>query len=228
MRVAILQPSYLPWLGYFEQMHFADTFVFLNDVQYTKNDWRNRNRIKTLKGAAWITVPVRRLSSIQKISETLVDYTHDWVVDHINLLTFNYKNAPYFEAVMEVILPHLKDRYEKLEDLNINLTLDLAHLMRLDRQIVKSSDLEIASTDPNGRLVDICHKLGATEFYEGASGQSYLNHELFRQNGVEIIFQDYKHPVTRQFHEPFVSHLSIVDLLFHHGPESLDLLTSGH
>lgn len=228
MRVSILQPSYLPWSGYFEQMDFADAFVFLNDVQYTKNDWRNRNRIKSERGPAWITVPVRRRSSKQKIREILINYDRRWFEDHVNLLTFNYRKAPYFEAVMAIVVPHLNARYDRLEDLSTGLTLDLAAYLGIRRRILKSSEIEVRSADPNLRLIQICRAVGATEFYEGASGRDYLDTGLFEKNGITVSFQDYRHPVYRQFHEPFVSHLSVVDLLFHYGPEAGDIIASGH
>jgi len=228
LRVSILQPSYLPWLGYFEQMQFADAFVFLNDVQYTKSDWRNRNRIKTERGASWITVPVRRLSSKQKIDQALVNNDRHWTEDHENLLEANYRKAPYFREVLEILKHRWALPHERLQDLTIGLTRDLAGYLGIRTPFYLSSDFKADGSDPNLRLVQLCKAMNADEFYEGKSGQDYLDSSVFEREGIRVVFQNYRHPCYRQFYGDFVSHLSIVDLLFHHGPSSLEIVTSGH
>jgi hypothetical protein len=228
MRVAILQPSYLPWLGYFEQIHHADLFIFLNDVQYTKSDWRNRNRIKTPRGIAWITVPVRRQGLQQRICETCINHATPWPERHVNLLREHYRKAPHFEAVMDVIGPHLAARPLLLQDLAIGLVLDLAKFMGIPPNTVRSSDLGVRETDRNGRLIAMCRRVGATELYESAAGRAYMDVARFAAAGVRVVFQDYRHPTYRQFFGPFVSHLSVVDLLFHYGPDARQVVISGH
>ena len=228
MRVAILQPSYLPWLGYFEQIHHADLFVFLNDVQYTKSDWRNRNRIKTPQGSAWITVPVRRQGLQRQICETLINYATPWTERHANLLGEHYRKAPHFEAVMEVIGPHLAAKPVLLQDLAIGLILDLARFMGIPPNILRSSDLGVRETDRNDRLIAICRRVGATELYESAAGRAYMDVARFAAAGIRVAFQDYRHPTYRQFFGPFLSHLSIVDLLFHYGPDARHVVIAGH
>lgn len=228
MRVAILQPSYLPWLGYFEQIHHADLFIFLNDVQYTKNDWRNRNRIKTPRGAAWITVPVRRLGLKRAICETLIDYETPWYDRHIDLLREHYRKAAHFEAVMAVITPHLMAKPVLLQDLAIGLILDLAKYLGIAANTMRSSELAIRESDPNDRLIAICRRVGATELYESAAGRAYMDVARFTAAGIRVVFQDYRHPTYRQLFGPFISHLSIVDLLFHYGPDAGDVVAAGH
>jgi hypothetical protein len=228
MRVAVLQPSYLPWLGYFEQIHRADLFVFLNDVQYTKSDWRNRNRIKTPQGAAWISVPVRRLGLQRRICETLIDYATPWTERHVNLLREHYRKAPHFKRVMEVIGPHLAANPLLLQDLAIGLILDLARFMGIPANTLRSSELEVGETDRNDRLIAICRRVGATELYESAAGRAYMDLPRFAAAGIRVVFQDYRHPTYRQFFGPFLSHLSIVDLLFHYGPDARHVVVSGH
>jgi len=228
MRVAILQPSYLPWLGYFEQIHHADLFVFLNDVQYTVGDWRNRNRIKTPRGAAWLSVPVYHISEKQRIFETAIDHSQPWKRRHFNLLRENYLKAPHFGAVMEVIAPHLTATIVLLQDLAIGIILDLARFMGIAANTVRSSELEVGETDRTGRLVAICRRVGATELYESAAARAYLDLPRFAAAGIRVVFQDYQHPTYRQFFGPFLSHLSIVDLLFHYGPDAGQVVISGH
>jgi hypothetical protein len=228
MRVAILQPSYLPWLGHLEQFDYADLFIFLNDVQYTKNDWRNRNRIKGPQGPAWLTVPVRRLGLHQAICDAQIDYTAPWADRHLRLLWQYYRQAPYYEAVVDLLRPRLLARPMLLQDLTIPLTLDLAAYLGCETETIRSTELGVDAVDPNDRLVALCRRVGATEFYEGAAGQSYLDVPRFEAAGVRVVFQSYQHPTYRQSFPPFVSHLSVVDLLCHYGPEALAVLRAGH
>ena len=227
-RAAILQPSYLPWLGYFEQLAHADVFVFLDDVQYTRSDWRNRNRIKTARGPAWITVPVQRTGLQKTIADTYIDYTSDWPVRHLNLLRENYRHAPHFDEVMAIIERHLRARSARLMDLCVDLILDLANLMALPVHTELASALGVRSADPHDRLIALCRAVGATEFYEGRAGADYLEPARFVQAGIDLVYQDYRHPEYTQSFPPFVSHLSIVDLLFHHGREAGAVVLAGH
>ena len=228
MRVAILQPSYLPWLGYFEQMDHVDRFVFLDDVQYTRSDWRNRNRVKTPRGPCWLTVPVRRLGLRQRICDAQIDYNAPWPEHHLNVLRENYRKARYFGEVIDLIAPRLLVRPPLLRDLNEGLVLELASYIGIKTETMRSSDLNVVDDDPNRRLVRICQLLGATEMYEGAAGVDYMDVGMFEAAGVRIVFQHYQHPTYEQFFGPFVSHLSIVDLLFHHGSRCRDVVVAGH
>lgn len=225
-RVAILQPSYLPWLGYFEQIATSDVFIFLDDVQYTRSDWRNRNRIKTRRGPAWITVPVRRRGLGQRINEALIDYTRPWPERHLHLLRENYGKAPWFDRVVEIVRPPLLARPPRLVDLNVGLVHDFMALMGITTTTRLASSFGIRGTDLTRRLIDLCRAAGATRLYEGAAGLDYLDLARFSEAGIEVCFQQYRHPVYEQFFPPFASHLSIVDLLFHRGPESRDVLVA--
>jgi len=227
-RAAILQPSYLPWLGYFEQLAHADVFVFLDDVQYTRSDWRNRNRIKTAHGPAWITVPVQRTGLHKTIADTYIDYTSDWPVRHLNLLRENYRRAPHFDEVMAIIEARLRARSARLMDLCVDLILDFANYMALRVHTELASVLNVNAADPHDRLIALCRAVGATEFYEGRAGSDYLEPARFADAGIELVYQDYRHPEYTQSFPPFVSHLSIVDLLFHYGREAGAVVLSGH
>jgi len=227
-RVAILQPSYLPWLGYFEQLAHADVFVFLDDVQYTRSDWRNRNRIKTPRGPAWITVPVQRTGLQKTIADTYIDYTSDWPVRHLNLLRENYRRAPHFDEVMAIIERRLLARAVRLVDLCVDLILDFANYMALPAHTQLASALNVNSADPHDRLIALCRAVGATEFYEGRAGSDYLEPARFAEAGIDLVYQDYRHPEYAQSFPPFISHLSIVDLLFHHGRDAGAVVLAGH
>ena len=228
MKVAILQPSYLPWLGYFEQLAHADLFLFLDDVQYTRSDWRNRNRIKTPRGPAWLTVPVRRTGLQKRILDATIDYSSAWPERHLNMLAEQYRRAPYYEEVSALLRPHLLARPERLRDLCAGLVHDLARYMGLSFRTMYTSELGVRADDPTERLVRLCERVEATSFYEGRAGAAYLDVPRFRSAGIDVVFQDYRHPHYSQFHPPFVSHLSVVDLLYHVGRASGPVVLSGH
>jgi len=227
MNIVILQPSYLPWLGFFEQLNICDIFVFLDDVQFTKNDWRNRNRIKTKDGIHWLTVPVQHKFK-QRIKETLIDNKHPWQKKHMQSLRTWYSKSRFFKDFISGLESIYSADWKYLVDIDIEITLWLIHTLGIHCEIRRSSELNISSADRQLRLIEICKDLNCDSFYEGKSGKDYIDTELFRNNGIHIAFQDYKHPYYNQLwikEQGFISHLSIIDLLFNHGPESIDILT---
>ena len=220
MIVAVHQPQYLPWLGYFDKIRRADVFCYLDNVQYKKNDWQNRNRIKTAQGWQWLTVPVHYRYP-QKICEVTINNTVKWKNKHRQALISNYNRAPYFKEFFELLEPvYLKD-WELLCELNMHLIERLKDALKLDQQpTVKASDFDL-SEDPTDRLIDICQVLKADTYLSGQDGVNYMNMERFEQRGIRVIVQDFKHPVYPQAFEGFQSHMSVVDLLFNCGPQSL-------
>lgn len=226
-RAVILQPGYLPWLGFFEQMSRADVFVFLDDVQYTKNDWRNRNRIKTKDGTQWLTVPVSYEFG-QKIREVPINHSSPWVKKQIQALKSWYQRASCFDRYIGDLSTILEKRHALLVDLDIELTHWLMGQLGLNARTVRSSELSVMTDDKQLRLIEICKALGCDCFYEGKAGQNYMDVELFNRHGVTVEYQDYAHPYYQQLwlkEQGFISHLSVVDLLFNHGPDSLAILT---
>lgn len=228
MRVAMIQPSYLPWLGYFEQMARVDEFIFLDDVQYTRKDWRNRNRIKTPYGAKWLTVPVRHAPHATLINQIEINYLQDWRASHLNLLRENYRKARYYEEIMDLIATYFDKKFTLLSVLNMALTEGVANYLGLFIKTFLSSQLKTKSGDRNERIIDLCKWTKATTLYDGQSARNFIDDKRFQREGVEVTFQDYRHPEYRQFQGPFISHLSVVDLLFHYGPGSLPIIAQGH
>ncbi len=223
---AILQPSYLPWLGFFEQMTRADVFVYLDDVQYTKNDWRNRNRVKTANGPTWLTVPVATAGKLeQRIFEAEVsDITFGR--RHRRTVESAYAKAP-FRASADGLFELWSTPPSNLVDLNLAAIEWARTHLSITTPVVRSSTLGITETDANLRLVKICNHIGADNFYEGASGSNYLDVGLFERNGVTVEFQAYAHPWYPQQHAQlgFVSHLSVIDLILNTGPDARAILT---
>ncbi len=225
MVIGILQPGYLPWLGFFEQLYVSDVFVILDDVQYDKHGWRNRNRIKTADGAQWLTVPILlKFDEKPAICEVRIDNKINWRQKHLKAIVQNYRKAPYFDRYIGRFEEAYGTDWEYLVDLDMFFIIRLAEALGLaGKKIVRSSTLDV-STDRIDRLVEICGLFNANVFYEGAAGRNYLDESLFAQAGVKLKFQEYDHPRYSQLYGGFVSHLSVIDLLFNHGDESLSIL----
>lgn len=221
--VAILQPSYLPWLGFFDQMARADVFVLYDDVQYTKNDWRNRNRIKTPNGPMWLTVPMDRRSPHGHIRDALIAVDNRWRSDHLKAMEMNYARAPFWPEV-SVLMEPLFWRQLTLFDLCGDILDVLYTYLNLKAVVTRSSSIGYANLVGTERLVAICRALEATDYLTGDAAQNYLEVDKFSKAGITVHWQNYQHPVYPQLWGPFVSHLSIMDLLFNCGPRSLEIL----
>ncbi len=223
MKCVILQPSYIPWRGYFHQIQKADVFVFYDDVQYDKHGWRNRNLIKAPKGPQWLTIPVYSKGAISKhtpINEMRIVWDRDWTRTHWGTLTACYARAPYFSRYAAAIERFYHVRPQNLADYTIEFTIELARMLNIHRtRFVRSSELGINGTRTE-RLVNIVRHLGATHYISGPSAQNYLDERLFREAGIVLEFMDYSYPPYEQLYPPFDSRVSILDLLFMAGPEA--------
>jgi len=229
MKVAILQPGYLPWLGFFEQMHRCDLFVVYDDVQYTKKDWRNRNYIKTRYGRMRLTVPVLTKGKYrQRIRDARIDHSQNWKRKHLKNIRVWYEKAPYFHAYYDDLLNIYSRPRTFLIDLDMDLILWLCKAIGLDREIVFSSSLNVGSTDRQDRILEICRRTKANLLYDGHSARNFIEPGRFDDAGVRVHFQDYHHPYYHQLwlkEQGFIPKLSTLDLLFNHGPASLAILT---
>jgi hypothetical protein len=218
--VAIHQPQYLPWLGYFDKINKADVFCYLDNVQYKKNEWQNRNRIKTARDWQWITVPVLYRFP-QKINEVKINNTVQWKKKHLQALITNYSKAPFFKEYINFFKSIYSKDWEFLSELNICLIDNIREMLSVKKgKTVFASDLHL-SADPTDRLIDICKSVGGDIYLSGQDGARYMNLERFKERGVDVIVQNFKHPVYSQLYGSFQSHLSVVDLLFNCGPDSL-------
>nr|WP_233151439.1 WbqC family protein [Mycobacterium lehmannii] len=224
--MAILQSNYIPWRGYFDLIAFVDEFILYDDAQYTKNDWRNRNRIKTRQGWQWITVPVVKRFG-QKISETMIDGDH-WASKHWRTLEFNYSAAPYFAEVAEWLAPiYLQEEHDYLALLNRHLLEAICDYLNISTNLTKSSDYEL-SEGKTEKLVYLCRQAGATEYVSGPAARSYLDEPVFEECGIEVSWFDYDgYQEYPQLWGEFVPAVSIVDLLFNVGPNAPDHLRYG-
>jgi hypothetical protein len=218
--VAIHQPQYLPWLGYFDKLDRCDVFCLLDTVQYKKNEFQNRNRIKTADGWQWLTVPVT-YSFPQRIEEVGVNQTVDWQRKHLQALKTNYSKAPFFNTYYATFEEFYQQSYEMVVEVNLASIELLMGFLGLERELVLASSLQLETEDSTLRLVKICQSLGGDFYLSGRDGAKYMDVDLFASNQIDILYQDFKHPQYPQCYGPFEPNMSVVDLLFNCGPESL-------
>lgn len=227
-RLVVLQPSYLPWLGYFDQLYKSDVFVLYDDVQFDKHGWRNRNRIKTPTGVQWLTVPVLTRGENKPTNRDVrIDGRQPWGPRHLRTLQANYAKAPAFGSVFALLEPVLSKPWTMLMDLNWAVLGAICDFLGLRRDVRFSSDLGVAGQRTE-RLVRICDALGADRYLTGDAAREYLDESLFAERGIRLEYHHYRHPVHAQLHGEFVPYLSIVDLLMNHGRDSLGVLVDGH
>lgn len=217
--VAVLQSNYLPWKGYFDIIHDVDLFVFYDDVQFTKNDWRNRNMIKTPAGTQWITVPVG-----QDIRRRICDVTipdSRWARVHWRTLSQNYSRAPHFERYREFFESVYLDRtWATLSELNRYLIEGISRELGIGARFddSRAHSLEGQASD---RLLQLLRLVGARTYVSGPSARAYIDAAAFEREGIRVVFKSYEgYPEYKQLQEPFEHRVSIVDMLFNLGPEA--------
>lgn len=223
--VCVLQPSYLPWLGYFDQIARSDVFVFYDDVQFDKHGWRNRNRIKSANGIHWLTVPIlHKGRGLQSIDSVEISNKSRWQDKHLRSIGQAYAGARYRDEVCALLRSCLMRDWTLLAELDIALVRAVCGYVGLDRDFVRSSTLGITG-EPSERLLRICRHFGASRYISGNAAKDYLNLGLFAKEGIAVEWQDYVHPEYPQLHGSFESHLSVVDLLMSVGPKSMDVIS---
>lgn len=222
MRCVILQPSYIPWRGYFDLIHRADVFVFYDDVQYDTRGWRNRNRIKTAAGSKWLTIPVRaRGAQTEQIPIREIEIAEEaWAAKHREALTRSYAKAPHFERYR----PWLKKTYAApptlLADFTIATTVELASMLGIaSTRFLRSSALEVEGRKTD-RLIAILRKLGATHYLSGPSAKDYIEEEKFAAAGIALEWMAYDYPEYPQLHPPYDPFVTVLDLLFMTGDDA--------
>lgn len=218
--VVIHQPDFLPYLGFFHRLVQSDLYVVLDNVQFLKGSsrWHNRDKIKTPQGVTWITVGVKKALQKTNINEILLDTTVDWRSKNLNLIKENYKNAKHFD---EIFL-YLKSLYDfeccKLLDFNIKSIITLMELFDIKIEMVTASSLN-ATGKSNDLLVNILKKTKATKYLSGIGAKAYYDPTPFEAANIEVVWQNFNHPVYPQLYGEFIPYLSSIDLLFNCGIE---------
>jgi hypothetical protein len=223
MKVAILQSNYIPWKGYFDMIARADVFVIYDEVQYTKNDWRNRNIILTQNGPQWLTIPVRVDSLDQKIYDTQI-YLHNWNKKHLNSLTVNYAKAKYFSELKDFLIDLYEPQEKYLSEINIRFIKKICKYLGIETKIIDSRDLNLIG-GRNERLIDACEKLSASIYLSGPAAKNYMDQQLFINSNIRIEWMDYtNYTEYSQLIKPFCHQVSIIDLILNNGRNSRSFL----
>ena len=224
-RIAAIQSSYIPWKGYFDLLASVDEFILFDDVQFTRRDWRSRNQIKTKDGLLWLTVPVDSKGKyLQKIKDVQIADAR-WNDKHWTTIRSSYAKATHFADYKEPVEELFRGATStSLSEINHRLTTGLASLLGIDTEIRSSMDYKIEE-GKNQRLISLCQQAGATEYVSGPSASSYLDEELFRENGLSVSFFSYDgYPEYRQLHGPFEHFVTVLDLLFNQGPTAREFM----
>lgn len=225
MNVMITQSNYIPWKGYFDSIARCDVFVVFDDMQYTRRDWRNRNKIKTPQGPKWLTVPVDvKGKYFQRIRDTKIA-DPNWPQSHWGSLKQNYKDAPHFKAMSEWVEPLYRDcNFEYLTDVNLHFIRAINAFLGIDTEIRFSSEFELHE-DKTQRLVDICKELGATRYLTGSAAKAYMEEDRFEKENMAVEYFDYSgYTEYPQLHGDFEHGVTILDLIFNLGDESPEAL----
>jgi hypothetical protein len=227
MRCVIMQPTYLPWTGYFDLIDQSDVFVLLDTVQFEKQSWQQRNRVKTPQGVVWLTVPV--LQDLQnRISEVEINNKVVWQRKHWGTLEQSYRRACHFAEFAPALHTFYAREWASLAELNTALISEMSAWLGLRPNLIRSSELPPIAERREEMIVRICQHFGADEYLSPPGARDYLADDTaFTEAGIRLRFQTYEHPVYPQLHGDFVPYLSALDLLLNAGGESLHLLRSG-
>ena len=228
-RVFIVQSNYIPWKGYFDAINLSDEFVIYDDVQYTKRDWRNRNRIKTPNGIHWLTIPVIVKGKYhQKISDTMIS-DNKWTSRHWETITNFYSRAEYFKEYKTLFEElYLDCREEYLSGINYRFLSGINSILGIKTRITWSKDYQLVEGKTE-RLLEICRQLNATEYLSGPAAKDYLDEDLFLKENIKVSWMDYSgYPEYTQLFPPFEHSVSIIDLIFNEGPNAKKYMKSFH
>jgi len=226
-KAIITQSNYIPWKGYFDSINAVNEFVIYDDMQFTKRDWRNRNRIKTPNGLMWLTVPVEvKGKYFQKINETKVS-DRSWGKKHWNSIVHSYSKAENFKDYKQRFEEfYLRDSPQYLSQINYNFISLICSILGININISWSHDYKMVEGKTE-RLVDLCEQVGATDYYTGPAAKAYMDESFFKQSNINVHYLDYTgYPEYPQLHGDFVHEVSIIDLLFNTGNDAKKYMKS--
>lgn len=227
MIAVILQPSYIPWRGYFDQIRRADLFVFYDDVQYDKHGWRNRNQIKTAGGKRWLTIPVHSagVTAGIPIKDVRIDWSKPWTENHLRSLRAAYGKAPHFKDYLAMLESFYARRDELIADLTVATTIELARQLGITHtRFARSSEMQGIGGQKTERLIKILQHVGADHYISGPSARDYIEQDQFAAAGIALEYMEYNYPEYPQLYPPYDPQVSALDLLFMTGKRALDYL----
>ena len=226
-KVAISQSNYIPWKGYFDSIAQVDEFILYDDMQYTKRDWRNRNKIKTPQGLKWMSIPVEvKGKFFQKINETKVS-EFNWPEKHLTLLKQNYSKAPSYKKVIPIVekLYLTASSFKTISEINYHFISEICKFLNIKTKLSFSSNYNLLEEGKTERLVDLCKQLNANIYYTGSAAKNYMNTLLFEKEGIEVRYYDYTgYTEYNQLYGEFEHGICILDLIFNEGLNSSNFL----
>ena len=226
-KIAILQSNYIPWKGYFDIIGSVDEFIIYDEMQYTKNDWRNRNKIKTTNGLIWLTIPVKIEKLNQKINETKIA-DNKWYIKHKNSLQTNYGKANKFKECKDFIfnIYEQASRLDYISEINYTFLNELNKFLKISTKISFSTDYNIGDGKTE-RLINICKQSNSNIYLSGPSAKNYIDEALFTKNNINLEWFDYiGYKEYEQLYPPFEHGVSILDLIFNTGEDAYKYLKS--
>jgi hypothetical protein len=221
-KVFISQSNYIPWRGYFDAINAVDEFIIYDDVQYTRRDWRNRNRIKTPGGMQWLSIPIEVKNKYhQKIREARIS-EGNWAAAHWKALQTNYSRAPYFKTYAPLFGElYLGKKYTHLTEVNYRFLETICSVLGIDTTITYALDFPLLAGDRSERLLDICKRVNASDYFSGPAARNYLDEALFEAQNIRVQYFDYSgYTQYPQLFGAFAGGVSILDLIFNAGPEA--------
>jgi hypothetical protein len=218
--LSIMQPTYLPWLGYFNLIKTSDIFVIYDTVQLTKRSWQVRNRIKSKDGEMYLTIPIKKTSDRDstKIIDAEIDYSKDWQKNHLNAIFHSYKKSKYFDEVYPIVESHLSKKHKNLSNLTSSFIIDMCDLFGIKTEILFSSEIHYQGKKSES-LISICNFFKTNKYKSVKGSMDYILNDknLFIENNIDLIWHEYTHPVYNQMYGDFLSHMSIIDCMFNVG-----------
>lgn len=228
-----MQPTYIPWIGYFDMIDMVDVFVLYNDVQLTRRSWQVRNRLRNKFGEFWLTLPVKKTVSRNEllIKDAVLDNNEKWKKKHLKTIKAYYSKTPYFNQLFELIESKYTNA-EKVSDFNIDIIKSLCEKMNIKTNLIRSSDIEGISGTKDLRLVNICKKLGIQKYLSAQGSSDYINENIiggeFFKNDIKLYYHSYNHLEYNQLYSDFIPNLGVFDLIFNHGFEkSIKIIRKG-
>ena len=231
MILSIHQPDFLPWLGFFNKVRLSDLLVIGDHVQYRNKGYQNRNRIKTPKGAHWLTVPIVHDWG-QAINTVKINQTEQngvpWEELHLRTLQVNYGKAPFYDKYIGIFENIYKRKIPLLAENNLELLKAIFGILGIDVPIKRTSEMTLNNSKTE-LILEICETVGADAYLSGIGGAQYMDENLFEKNGIKLLFNNYEHPVyTQQFMKlGFLPNMSVIDMIFNQGSESFEIIKSG-
>jgi hypothetical protein len=225
MILFVHQPEYIPWLGFFDKLARCDTFVIYDDAQFQHGGFHNRNRIRTMHGWEWLTIPITH-GHPQTIKDVKIAGV-EWKKKQLSVIINNYEKTPYFKEYFPLIKEAISSNHGLLIGLNLHLIKILAEILNIKVKMVRSSEFPYLGKEKNEKLVSMCKLIGADTYLSGSGGKAYVNENLFSEADITIQWHNYEHPNYKQKYEGFQPNMSIIDLLFNTGPQAKETILKG-